>query len=114
MATVQYPPFLPLPQRADQNMTQDTAWQTTQTAVGPLIITPITTDLKATWALQWIFTLAQAERFKSWLRSPTYCDRGRAWFQMPLDLGDTQGVQQQTLHFVDMPVQTSKNGSVCC
>lgn len=46
MATVQYPPFLPLPQRADQNMTQDTAWQTTQTAVGPLIITPITTDLK--------------------------------------------------------------------
>ena len=47
MATVQYPPFLPLPQRADQNMTQDTAWQTTQTAVGPLIITPITTDLKA-------------------------------------------------------------------
>nr|WP_207154893.1 hypothetical protein [Klebsiella pneumoniae] len=112
VATVQYPPFLPLPQRADQNMTQDTAWQTTQTAVGPLIITPITTDLKATWTLQWIFTLAQAERFKSWLRSPTYCDRGRAWFQMPIDLGDTQGVQQQTLHFVDMPVQTSKNGSV--
>lgn len=33
MATIQYPPFLPLPQRADQNMTQDTAWQTTQTAV---------------------------------------------------------------------------------
>ncbi|HCL6346176.1 TPA: hypothetical protein N2P66_000001, partial [Klebsiella pneumoniae] len=86
MATVQYPPFLPLPQRADQNMTQDTAWQTTQTAVGPLIITPITTDLKATWTLQWIFTLAQAERFKSWLRSPTYCDRGRNWFQMPIDL----------------------------
>ncbi|MCP6111499.1 hypothetical protein NL356_28485, partial [Klebsiella pneumoniae] len=92
--------------------TQDTAWQTTQTAVGPLIITPITTDLKATWTLQWIFTLAQAERFKSWLRSPTYCDRGRNWFQMPIDLGDTQGVQQQTLHFVDMPVQTSKNGNI--
>ena len=83
MATVQYPPFLPLPQRADQNMTHDTAWKTTQTAVGPLIITPITTDLKATWTLQWIFTLAQAERFKSWLRSPTYCDRGRNWFYMP-------------------------------
>ncbi|WP_311095384.1 hypothetical protein [Klebsiella oxytoca] len=112
MATVQYPPFLPLPQRADQNMTQDTAWQTTQTAVGPAIFTPITTDLKATWTLQWIFTLAQAERFKSWLRSPTYCDRGRNWFQMPIDLGDTQGVQQQTLHFVSMPVQTSKNGSI--
>lgn len=85
MATVQYPPFLPLPQRADQNMTQDTARQTTQTAVGPLIITPITTDLKAARTLQWIFTLAQAERFKSWLRSPTYCDRGRNWFQMPID-----------------------------
>lgn len=27
-------------------------------------------------------------------------------------LGDTQGVQQQTLHFVDMPVQTSKNGNI--
>lgn len=26
--------------------------------------------------------------------------------------GDTQGVQQQTLHFVDMPVQTSKNGNI--
>ncbi len=26
-------------------------------------------------------------------------------------LGDTQGVQQQ-LHFVDMPVQTSKNGNI--
>ncbi|MDU6531825.1 MAG: hypothetical protein E6525_26015 [Klebsiella grimontii] len=85
MATVQYPPFLPLPQRADQNMTQDTAWQT---------------------------TLDQAERFKSWLRSPTYCDRGRNWFQMPIDLGDTQGVQLQTLHFVSMPVQTSKNGNI--
>ncbi|HGW4669174.1 TPA: hypothetical protein ACNIFQ_000569 [Klebsiella pneumoniae] len=35
MATVQYPPFLPLPQRADQNMTQDTAWQTTQTIYVP-------------------------------------------------------------------------------
>lgn len=112
MATVQYPPFLPLPQRADQNMAQDTAWQTTQTAVGPLIITPVTTDLKATWTLQWIFTLAQAERFKSWLRSPTYCDRGRNWFQMPIDLGDTQGVQQQTLHFVEMPVQTSKTATL--
>lgn len=110
MATVSYPEFLPLPQRPSQNMTQDTAWQTTQPAVGPVIFTPFTTDLKATWTLQWIFTLQQAERFKSWLRSPTYCDRGRNWFQMPIDLGDTQGVQLQTLHFINMPVQTSKNG----
>ncbi len=62
MATVQYPPFLPLPQRADQNMTQDTAWQTTQTAVGPLIITPITTDLKATWTLHAVDIHASAGR----------------------------------------------------
>lgn len=110
MATVSYPEFLPLPQRASQNMTQDTGWQTTQPAVGPAIFTPFTTDLKATWTLQWIFTLQQAERFKSWLRSPTYCDRGRNWFTMSIDLGDMQGVQLQTLHFVNMPVQTSKNG----
>lgn len=110
MATVSYPEFLPLPQRPSQNMTQDTGWQTTQPAVGPAIFTPFTTDLKATWTLQWIFTLQQAERFKSWLRSPTYCDRGRNWFTMSIDLGDMQGVQLQTLHFVNMPVQTSKNG----
>lgn len=89
MITVLYPNFLLLPQSADQNMTQDTAWQTTQTVVGPLIITSITTDLKATWTLQWIFTLAQAECFKLWLRSPTYCDRGGNWFQIPIDLEDT-------------------------
>lgn len=110
MATVSYPEFLPLPQRPSQNMTQDTGWQTTQPAVGPAIFTPFTTDLKATWTLQWIFTLQEAERFKSWLRSPTYCDRGRNWFTMSIDLGDMQGVQLQTLHFVNMPVQTSKNG----
>jgi len=108
VATVSYPDMLPLPQRADQNMTQDTAWQTTT----PVIVTPLTTDLKSTWSLQWIFTLQQAERFKSWLRSPTYCDRGRNWFQMPIDLGDAQGVQLQTLHFISMPVQTSKNGNI--
>lgn len=107
---IAYPSWLPLPQRASQNMTQDTAWQTTQPAIGPAIFTPITTDLKATWTLQWIFTLEQAERFKSWLRSPTYCDRGRNWFEMSIDLGDQQGPQVQLLHFTTMPVQTSKNG----
>ncbi|QII37895.1 hypothetical protein G3M83_09390 [Rouxiella badensis] len=111
MANVAYPQWLPLPQRASQNMTQDTGFITTQPAVGPAIFTPITTDLKATWSLTWIFTLAQAEIFKSWLRSPNYCDRGRAWFTMPIDLGDTQGPQDQTLHFVSMPVQTSKDGN---
>lgn len=108
---ISYPDWLPLPQRADQNMTQDTGWQTTQPAVGPAIFTPFTTDLKATWSLQWIFTLDQAERFKSWLRSPSYCNRGNAWFEMTIDLGDTQGPQTQLLHFTSMPVQTSKNGN---
>ncbi|MEX0549048.1 hypothetical protein [Raoultella terrigena] len=112
MATVSYPDMLPLPQRASQNMTQDTGFKTTNPAVGPAVFTPITTDLKATWSLTWIFTLQQAERFKSWLRSPTYCDSGRKWFDMPVDLGDTQGVQVQTLHFTSMPVQTSKNGGI--
>lgn len=110
MATVSYPSWLPLPQRASQNMTQDTAWQTTQPAIGPAIFTPLTTDLKSTWTLQWIFTLEQAERFKSWLRSPTYCDLGRSWFEMSIDLGDQQGPQVQQLHFTEMPVQTSKDG----
>lgn len=112
MTTVLYPDSLPLPQRADQSMTQDTAWQTMQPAVGPAIFTPLTTDLKATWSLTWIFTLQQAERIKSWLRSPTYCDSGRKWFEMSVDLGDTQGVQMQILYFISMPVQTSKNGGV--
>lgn len=110
MATTSYPARLPLPQRASQNMTQDTGFLTTQPAVGPAIFTPITTDLKTTWSLTWIFTVAQGEVFKSWLRSPNYCDRGRNWFTMPIDLGDTQGVQLQTLHFTSMPVQTSKQG----
>lgn len=112
MANVSYPQWLPLPQRDSQNMTQDTGFLTTQPAVGPAIFTPITTDIKATWSLTWVFTVAQAERFKSWLRSPTYCDSGRNWFTMPIDLGDTQGVQEQTLHFVSMPVQTNKNGGM--
>jgi len=111
MTDVTYPYQLPLPQRASQNMTQDTGFIASQPAVGPAIFVPITTDLKTTWSLTWIFTLAQAEVFKSWLRSPNYCDKGRNWFKMPIDLGDSQGPQEQTLHFVSMPVQTSKDGS---
>ncbi|EOL9004649.1 hypothetical protein ACM915_002419 [Cronobacter turicensis] len=111
MAEVKYPPFLPLPQRANMNMTQDTSFRQSNPAVGPAVFTPITTDLKTSWNLNWIFTLAEAERFKSWLRSPNYCNRGQEWFDIPIDLGDTQGVQVQEVHFITMPVQTSKNGS---
>lgn len=111
MADVKYPPFLPLPQRANMNMTRDTSFRESVPAVGPSVFTPVTTDLKTTWNVNWIFTLSEAERFKSWLRSPTYCDSGRNWFDMPIDLGDTQGVQIQELHFTGgLPVQTSKNG----
>ncbi|EOW6671473.1 hypothetical protein ACOZZ3_002260, partial [Cronobacter dublinensis] len=35
-----------------------------------------------------------------------------AWFDIPIDLGDTQGVQVQEVHFITMPVQTSKEGGV--
>lgn len=110
MATVKYPDRLPLPQRASQNMTQDTGFRNIQPAVGPAIFTEITTDLKATWSLTWVFTLQQAQVFKSWVRSPTYCNNGINWFEMRIDLGDTMGPQTQLLHFTSMPVQTSKDG----
>ncbi|MEX5410401.1 hypothetical protein [Atlantibacter hermannii] len=110
MADVKYPPYLPLPQRANMNMTQDTSFRQSNPAVGPAVFTPITTDLKTTWSLTWIFTLQQAERFKSWLRHPDYGNRGQSWFDIPIDLGDNQGVQVQEVHFITMPVQTSKNG----
>lgn len=112
MADVKYPAYLPLPQRANMNMTRDTSFRESSPAVGPAVFTPITTNLKTTWSINWILTLAEAERFKSWLRSPTYCDNGRVWFDMPVDLGDMQGVQIQELHFTGgLPVQTSKNGN---
>lgn len=108
--TVNYPANLPLPQRASQNMTPDTGFKTITPSVGPVIFMQLTQDLKVTWSLTWIFTLQQAQIFKSWLRSPNYCNNGNAWFNMPIDLGDMQGVQNQELHFTGMPVQTSKDG----
>lgn len=110
MATVKYPDRLPLPQRASQNMTQDTGFRNIQPAVGPAIFTEITTDLKSTWSLTWIFTLRESQVFKSWLRSPTYCNNGINWFEIAIDLGDMQGPQLQLVHFTSMPVQTSKDG----
>lgn len=112
MAIVNYPSNIPLPQRASQNMTLDTPFMAVQPAVGIPIFIEQTSDLKATWSLTWIFTLNQAQIFKSWLRSPNYCNNGNAWFNMPIDLGDLQGVQVQELHFTSggFPVQTSKNG----
>lgn len=111
--TVNYPSSIPLPQRANQNMTQDTGYKSVTPAVGPVIFIQQTQDLKATWSLTWIFTLHQAQIFKSWLRSPNYCNNGSAWFNMPIDLGDMQGVQTQELHFTSdgFPVQSSKDGN---
>lgn len=108
--TVNYPSNLPYPQRASQNMTQDTPFMTVQPSVGPPIFIEQTSDLKSTWSITWMFTLRQAQIFKSWLRSPNYCNNGNAWFNMAIDLGDLQGVQTQELHFTGMPVQTSKDG----
>lgn len=113
MASVNYPSNIPLHQRASQNMTSDTPFKAVQPAVGPPIFIEQTVDQKTTWSLTWVFTLNQAQIFKSWLRSPNYCNRGNSWFNLPIDLGDMQGVQLQEVHFTadGYPVQTSKDGN---
>jgi hypothetical protein len=46
-------------------MTLDTGFQTDQPAVGPAIFENLTDDLKVTWSLTWIFTLARSAHFSS-------------------------------------------------
>lgn len=46
-----------------------------------------------------------------WLRSPNYLNKCNEWFTMDIDLGGS-GLQNQTLHFTDYPVQTSINGDI--
>jgi hypothetical protein len=70
-ANYRLPDWLPLAQKASKNMTLDTGFQTDQPAVGPAIFQNLTDDLKVTWSLTWIFTLAQERAFQQWLRSPT-------------------------------------------
>ena len=108
---VKYPDWLPLAQRASKNLTQQTPFRSDQPAVGAPIFQKLTTDIAATWSLTWAFTLAEERAFIQWLRSPSYLNKANNWFTMMIDLGGS-GLQEQTLHFTDYPVQTSIDGGV--
>lgn len=111
MAIIKYPDWLPLAQRASKNLTQQTPFRSDQPAVGAPIFQKLTTDIAATWSLTWKFTLAEERAFIQWLRSPSYLNKCNNWFTMMIDLGGS-GLQEQTLHFTDYPVQTSIDGGV--
>lgn len=111
MAIIKYPDWLPLAQRASKNLTQQTPFRSDQPAVGAPIFQKLTTDIAATWSLTWKFTLAEERAFIQWLRSPSYLNHCNNWFTMMIDLGGS-GLQEQTLHFTDYPVQTSIDGGV--
>ena len=111
MAIIKYPDWLPLAQRASKNLTQQTPFRSDQPAVGVPIFQKLTTDIAATWSLTWKFTLAEERAFIQWLRSPSYLNKCNNWFTMMIDLGGS-GLQEQTLHFTDYPVQTSIDGGV--
>lgn len=108
---VKYPDWLPLAQRASKNMTFQTPFRSDQPAVGSPIFQKLTTDVATTWSLTWNLTLAQERAFIQWLRSPNYLNKCNNWFTMSIDLGGS-GLQEQTLHFTDYPVQTSIDGGV--
>jgi hypothetical protein len=113
MLIIDYPEWLPLAQKASKNMTFDTGFQTDQPAVGPAIFENVTDDLKVTWSLTWIFTLAEDRAFQQWLRSPNYLRGGLYCFRMPINLGGSC-LQVQVLHFTKdgFPVQTNISGGV--
>lgn len=108
---VKYPDWLPLAQRASKNLTRQTPFRSDQPAVGTPIFQKLTTDIAATWSLTWKFTLAEERAFIQWLRSSNYLNKCNNWFTMMIDLGGS-GLQEQTLHFTDYPVQTSIDGGV--
>lgn len=111
MAIIPYPSWLPLAQRASKNLTFQTPFRKDTPAVGAPIFQKLTTDTCATWSLTWKFTLAEERAFIQWLRSPSYLNKANNWFTMMIDLGGS-GLQEQTLHFTDYPVQTSIDGGV--
>ena len=111
MAIIKYPDWLPLAQRASKNLTQQTPFRSDQPAVGVPIFQKLTTDIAATWSLTWVFTLAEERAFIQWVRSSRYLNKCNNWFTMMIDLGGS-GLQEQTLHFTDYPVQTSIDGGV--
>lgn len=108
---IPYPSWLPLAQRASKNLTFQTPFRKDTPAVGAPIFQKLTTDTCATWSLTWKFTLAEERAFIQWLRSPNYLNKCNNWFTMMIDLGGS-GLQEQTLHFTDYPVQTSIDGGV--
>lgn len=111
MATIPYPSWLPLAQRASKNMTFQTPFRQDVPAVGAPIFQKLTTDICTTWSLTWVFTLRQERAFLQWLRSSRYLNHCNEWFTMDIDLGGS-GLQTQTLHFTDYPVQTSINSGL--
>lgn len=108
---VNYPSWLPLAQRSSKNMTFQTPFRQDVPAVGAPIFQKLTTDICTTWSLTWIFTAEQERAFIQWLGSSKYLNRCNEWFTMQIDLGGS-GLQVQTLHFTDYPVQTSIDGGV--
>lgn len=111
MAIIPYPSWLPLAQRASKNLTFQTPFRQDVPAVGAPIFQKLTTDISSQWSLTWKFTLAEERAFIQWLRSPNYLNKANNWFTMMIDLGGS-GLQEQTLHFTDYPVQTSIDGGV--
>lgn len=73
---IDYPRGMPLPIRADKNMTIDTGFRTDQPQVGAPIFQPLTDDLKTVWSVRWVLRREQERRFAQWLRSPNYLDNG--------------------------------------
>ncbi|MEY0133594.1 hypothetical protein AB7V66_20515, partial [Providencia rettgeri] len=49
---IDYPRGMPLPIRADKNMTIDTGFRTDQPQVGAPIFQPLTDDLKTVWSVR--------------------------------------------------------------
>lgn len=111
MAIIPYPSWLPLAQRASKNLTFQTPFRQDVPAVGAPIFQKLTTDISSQWSLTWKFTLAEERAFIQWLRSSRYLNKCNNWFTMMIDLGGS-GLQEQTLHFTDYPVQTSIDGGV--
>ena len=108
---IPYPSWLPLAQKSSKNLTFQTPFRKDTPAVGAPIFQKLTTDVCASWSLTWVLTLRQERAFLQWLRSPKYLNHCNEWFTMDIDLGGS-GLQNQTLHFTDHPVQTSINGGI--
>lgn len=108
---INYPDWLPKPQKSQKNMTFQTPFRSDVPAVGNPIFQPMTDDVSTTWSLQWIFTLEQERAFAQWLRSPNYLRLCKEWFSLEINLGGS-GMQLQQLHFVDFPVQTNISGGI--